>query len=172
MAERDDVKDTRTAEEIRRDIAAKRDTITSTVDTLGERIQEKLDWRGYIARYPYASIGTAAGVGFVAGYMMRRRKRNPFERVVDAITDSIEDAGDQVRSAIGSALTRAGGRGLVKGTLYGVAGRLAMNWLKRSASQAFQGDSYYTPAAHRAADSAWAAPEDNPQTSERSTAPV
>jgi hypothetical protein len=171
MAERDDVKDTRSAEQIRRDIAAKRETITSTVDTLGERIQEKLDWRGYIARYPYASMGAAAGIGFMAGYMMRR-KRSPFERVVDAITDSIEDAGDQVRSAIGSALTRAGGRGLVKGTVYGVAGRLAMNWLKRSASQAFHSDAYYTPtAAQGAAGSTWSA-QDASHPAESSTTPV
>ncbi len=42
----------RSAEEIRQDIAAKRESISETVDRLGERIQETLDWREYVVEYP------------------------------------------------------------------------------------------------------------------------
>lgn len=169
MAERDeDLNDSRSAEQIRQDIAAKRETISTTVDRLGERIQEKLDWRGYVARYPYATLGAAAGLGFAASFLVRR-KRNPVDRIVDAVTDSIEDAGDQLRSAVQGFVTRVGGRSVVKGTLYGLAGRLALSWLKNTALHAFQGDTngYHERSSQHPDDvtgAAWAS-KNNPQPS-------
>lgn len=42
----------RSAVAIRQDIAAKRESISETVDKLGDRIHETLDWREYVAEYP------------------------------------------------------------------------------------------------------------------------
>ncbi len=162
MAERDDLKSEaeRSSERIRQDIAAKRETISETVDRLGERIQEKLDWRGYVSEYPYLAIGAAAGVGFLVSTLIRRRS-SPLDRVTDAITDMVDEIGDHVgsavRGAVGGAITRAGGRGLVKATLYGVATKMAVDWLKSAASNALSGEDYETdaPAPHPAAG-AWA----------------
>jgi ElaB/YqjD/DUF883 family membrane-anchored ribosome-binding protein len=153
MAERNDLKDEaeRSSEKIRRDIAAKRETISETVDRLGERIHEKLDWRGYIAEYPYAAIGAAAGVGLLVGMMLRRRS-SPLDRVTDAITDMVDQVGDHVRGAVGGAITRVGSRSLVKGTLYGMATKMAVDWLKSAASNALSGTEYEsrTPPPHAA----------------------
>jgi len=45
---RADEAEERSAHENRQDIAAKRETISETVDKLGERIHQTLDWREYI----------------------------------------------------------------------------------------------------------------------------
>ncbi len=143
MAERNDVKQgsERSSDQIRQDIAAKRGDISDTVDRLGERIHEKLDWRGYVMRYPYWSLGAAAGVGFLTSRMMRR-KRSPIDRIGDVLVDTVEDIGGNVRNAIGGVITKVGGRSLVKGTLYGMATKLAIDWLKNTATNALRGDGY------------------------------
>ena len=53
----------RSAREIRQDIAAKRETISETVDKLGERIHQTLDWREYVGSTGRCA-GLSAGVGF------------------------------------------------------------------------------------------------------------
>ncbi len=164
MAERDDLKEDaeRSSDKIRRDIVAKRETISETVDRLGERIQEKLDWREYVAEYPYWAIGVAAGVGLVVSTVVRRRS-TPLDRISDALTDTIEELGGHVRHAVGGALMKAGGRGLVKGTLYGMATKMAVDWLKGAASNALSADNYDEPARPtRSATQAWAS---NPEPS-------
>ena len=55
----------RSAEEIRHDIADKRESLSKTVDRLDERIHQTLDWREYISDHPYAALGIAAGLGFL-----------------------------------------------------------------------------------------------------------
>ena len=55
----------RSAVAIRGDIAAKRESISETVDKLGERIQETFDWHEYVAEYPGVALGLAAGAGFL-----------------------------------------------------------------------------------------------------------
>src|SRR5215471_16321866 len=83
MAERDDLTSTpypysqgqgretisggvRSAEEIRQDIAARRESITDAVDRLSDRFQQTLDWKAYVSEHPLAALGVAAGVGFLA----------------------------------------------------------------------------------------------------------
>ncbi len=169
MAERDDLKlnAERSTDAIRRDIAAKRETISETVDRLGERIQEKLDWRGYVSEYPYWAIGAAAGLGFVASQLMRRRA-SPLDRISYAVKDTVEELGDQVRHALGGALVRASGRGLVKGTLYGMATKIAVDWLKGAASNALSSGNHDESARPTpSAANAWA---HNPEPS--STRPI
>ena len=56
--------DERSAREIRQDIAAKRETISETVDKLGERIHQTLDWREYVAEYPGGRAGAGGGSWF------------------------------------------------------------------------------------------------------------
>jgi len=90
----DDVSD-RSAVAIRQDIAAKRESISETVDKLGERIQETFDWHEYVAQYPAVALGLAAGTGFlVAGIF--KRKPSPQDRILDAMADLTEDITDRV----------------------------------------------------------------------------
>jgi hypothetical protein len=80
----------RSAEEIRQDIAAKRESITETVDRLNDKFQSTLDWRTYAADYPYIAIGAALGLGFLVSKVFAR-KPSPRDRIMEAIADSVED---------------------------------------------------------------------------------
>jgi hypothetical protein len=102
MAERIDIvgrtPDTgaRSSQEIREDIAAKREAITETVDRLGERIHQTLDWHSYVAEHPYVAIGAAAGIGVLVSGIFKRRP-SPRDRMIDALAETIEDITDRVR---------------------------------------------------------------------------
>jgi hypothetical protein len=126
----------RSSEKIRQDIAAKRETISETVDRLGERIQEKLDWRGYVSRYPYWALAAAAGAGFLASSIFRRRP-TPSDRIVDAFAETIEGVSGRLRSAVGD-IAHAGTRGVMKGALTAMVAKAAADWLKQAATQAIR----------------------------------
>ncbi len=89
----------RNAEEIRKDIAARRETITETVDRISDRFQETFDWRSYVAQYPLAALGVAAGVGFVLSGWFKPR-RTPAQRMKAALADSIEDITTRLRNQL------------------------------------------------------------------------
>jgi len=86
--------DERSAEEIRQDIAAKRESITETVDRLSDKFQSTLDWHTYVADHPFVAIGAAAGLGYLLSRIFAR-KPSPRERIMEAIADSLEDFKDQ-----------------------------------------------------------------------------
>jgi hypothetical protein len=103
MAERDNVsilvnkpnfETERSAEEIRQDIAAKRESITETVERLNDKFQSTLDWRTYAGDYPFVALGLALGLGYVASRIFTP-KPTPRQRIMEAIADSVEDFKDQ-----------------------------------------------------------------------------
>src|SRR5262245_19936041 len=63
----------RSAEEIRQDIVARRESITDAVDRLSDRFQQTFDWRAYVSDYPLAALGVAAGLGFLAARIIKPR---------------------------------------------------------------------------------------------------
>ncbi len=89
----------RSVDEIRQDIAARRETITETVDKLSEQVQRKLNWREYIADYPFAALGIAAGTGIILSGLLKSRS-TPAERIMSALSDSVEDISGRVRSQL------------------------------------------------------------------------
>ena len=131
----------RSAEAIRQDIAAKRDSISETVDKLGERIQETFDWREYVGNYPWVALGLAAGVGFmVAGFF--KRQPSPRERIMDAIADVSEDFTDRLRDAIGDAVPakKSGVGNTLKAALTATVTKAAMDFAKGKASELLTGN--------------------------------
>ena len=118
----------RSTEDIRRDIAKGEENISQTVDKIDERIQEKLDWRGYVKDSPYWALGAAAGLGYLASRMFITRT-TPMERIMDSVAD-------EVRDSLGGLLARAAGPGLIKVTLLGFATKAAVGWLKNAISTA------------------------------------
>lgn len=86
----------RSTEELRRDIAARRESITETVDKLSERVQRTLDWREYVSEHPVASLGIAVGVGFLVSGIFKPRP-TPGERIMDALSETVEDLGNRFR---------------------------------------------------------------------------
>jgi ElaB/YqjD/DUF883 family membrane-anchored ribosome-binding protein len=89
----------RSAEEIRHDIAAKRESLSKMVDRLDERIHQTLDWREYIGDHPYAALGIAAGLGFLIWGIFRPHPTSG-ERIMDALAESAEDLADRLRETV------------------------------------------------------------------------
>lgn len=125
--------DTRSAEAIRQDIAAKRETISETVDKLGDRIHESLDWREYIADYPMVAIGVAAGVGFLVSGIFKHRP-TPQERIMDAVAELTEDLTDRISSVAGDVVKKKLISGkTVKAALTATMTKAALDFAKQKA---------------------------------------
>ena len=125
----------RTAEDIRNDIAAKRESINHTVGQLGDKIRETLDWKEYVARYPYAAVGVAVGTGLVIGMLLNRRP-SPSERIMDALAEAAEEVGDDLRHSAHKLIMRAVAPSLFRGTIYGLAGKALIQYLQSRAAHA------------------------------------
>jgi ElaB/YqjD/DUF883 family membrane-anchored ribosome-binding protein len=98
-SEVDPAVDDRSVEEIRQDIAARRESIAGTVDKLSDRFHKQLDWREYVAKAPLVAVGVAAGVGFLLSGILKPRP-SPGERIMCALSDGIEDITDRFRSQL------------------------------------------------------------------------
>jgi ElaB/YqjD/DUF883 family membrane-anchored ribosome-binding protein len=118
----------RTAKEIREDIAATRESISETVDRLGERLQKSLDWKEYVAEHPYVALGASAGLGFLISGLFKRRP-GPRDRMVEALAETVEDFSDRVRDNLDQVLYR---RRSTARALAGSALAVAANYIGRS----------------------------------------
>jgi hypothetical protein len=118
----------RSAEDIRQDIAKDKENISLTVEQIGERINEKLDWRGYVKDSPYWALGAAAGLGYLGSRLFIRRT-TPVERIIGSIAE-------EVRGSVGGLLAGAAGSGLIKVTLMGIATKVAASWITHATSTA------------------------------------
>ena len=120
----------RSAEEIRKDIASRRESITETMDQLSNRFEQKLDWRTYVSDHPLAAMGVAAGIGFLASGLFRRR-RSSKQRVTNALADAIEDLTDRFRYQLdGLGLKRPGMKSTIKTAAAGAIARAATAYLR------------------------------------------
>jgi ElaB/YqjD/DUF883 family membrane-anchored ribosome-binding protein len=120
----------RSAEDIRRDIASTRDSITETVDQLSNRFGQKLDWRTYVSDHPLAALGVAAGIGFLASGLFKRRGSSK-HRVTDVLADAVEDLTDRFRYQLdGLGLKRPGLKGTIKTAAAGAIARAATAYLR------------------------------------------
>ena len=123
----------RSAEEIRHDIAAKRQSLSKTVDRLDERIHQTLDWREDISDHPYAALGIATGLGFLIWGIFRPRPTSR-ERIMEALAESAEGLSDRFLRETGSDLPVEKESGLgraVKATVTTAATKAALDLLSR-----------------------------------------
>ena len=81
-----DMNGQRSAEEIRQAIEAEKELIAETVDRLGVRVQESLDWQEYLRKYPLLGLGAAAGLGFLVSRLVFRRA-SPVDRLVEELRE-------------------------------------------------------------------------------------
>jgi ElaB/YqjD/DUF883 family membrane-anchored ribosome-binding protein len=121
----------RTAETIRRDIAAKRESISETVDRLGTRIQEKVDWRQWVSQYPYVAIGTAAGLGALLSAISKAR-RSPTQRIGDALGDIVKNTLEDIKQRVGDVAFQTMQPVIVKSSLGVAVGRTVIEFIKRA----------------------------------------
>jgi ElaB/YqjD/DUF883 family membrane-anchored ribosome-binding protein len=89
----------RSADDIRQDIAARRESISEAVDRLSDRFQRRLDWRAYVSDYPLAALGVAAGMGFLVARIFKPRP-SAGERIKDALAYGIEDFTGRIRNQL------------------------------------------------------------------------
>jgi len=131
----------RSTDAIRNDIAAKRESISETVDKLGDRIQETLDWREYIAEYPGVALGLAAGAGFLISGIFKRRP-TPRDRIMDAVAELTEDMTDRVGGVMAGVIQKnLVSRRTVKAAAVAMLGRALMDLAKKQISNAITTDS-------------------------------
>jgi ElaB/YqjD/DUF883 family membrane-anchored ribosome-binding protein len=122
----------RSADEIRQDIAARRESITETVDRLSDRFQRTLDWRAYVSDYPLMALGVAAGAGFLVSGIFKRRQ-TPAERIKDAFAYSFEDLADRFRHRLEDVGPRKSGFGFgrtVKAAATGAITKAVTDYLR------------------------------------------
>ena len=122
----------RSTEDIRKDIARGEDNISQTVDEIGERFKEKLDWREYVKDSPYLAIGVATGLGYLASGIYKKRA-TPMERIMHSVAG-------EVRDSLGGLLVGVAGPSLLKVTLLSIATKAAANWIKNTTSTAVEKD--------------------------------
>lgn len=136
----DPIEQERTVEEIRQDIAARRESITETVDRLSDRVQETFDWRTYVSDYPMVAIGVAAGLGFLASSFLKTRS-TPAERATEALADCFEDVTGRIRSQLDQVTPqRSGLSQTVKTAVSGLLFKTATDYVKGR----FVGDSQHS----------------------------
>lgn len=100
----------RSVDEIRRDIAARRESIGQTVDKLSDRVQRTFDWREYVSEYPLAALGITAGVGFLVAGIFKPRP-SPGQRILHALSETTEDLTSRFRDQLGELPGRRRGIG-------------------------------------------------------------
>ena len=138
MAERHDLRSVeqhwqRSAEEIRQDIAAKRESISQTVDQLGDRLHQKLDWRERVTQHPYVALGAAAAVGVLLSGTFKHRP-TPRERIMDAVAETIEDFTDDVRNSVTGLFLKTAGPSFLRSAIAGILTKAVVDVLKNKAT--------------------------------------
>lgn len=120
----------RSAEEIRRDIASRRESISETVDQLSNRFERTFDWRTYVSEHPLAALGVAAGIGFLAAGLFRHRDSSA-QRISDTLADAVEDLTGRFRHQLDFiGLSRPGLRTSIKAAAVGAAARAAAGYFR------------------------------------------
>jgi hypothetical protein len=131
----------RSAEEICQDIAARRESITETVDRLSDRFQQTFDWRAYISDYPLAALGVAAGLGFLAARIIKPRP-SAGKRIKDALAYGIEDLAGRFQHQLENVAPYRSGPGLgrtVKAALTGLVTKAATDYLQNRFADRYAG---------------------------------
>ena len=122
----------RSEEEIRQDIAARRESITDTVDRLSDRFQQTFDWKAYVTDYPLAALGVAAGLGFLAARIIKPRP-SAGKRIKDALAYGIEDLAGRFHHQLENVAPHRSSAGLgrtVKAALAGLVTKAATDYLQ------------------------------------------
>ncbi|MGH9752007.1 MAG: hypothetical protein ACREA2_04430 [Blastocatellia bacterium] len=124
--------DERSADRIRQDIAARRESITETVDRLSDRFQQTLDWKAYVSDYPLAALGVAAGLGFLATRIFKPRP-SAGKRIKDALAYGIEDLAGRFHHQLQNVAPYRSNSGLssaVKAAVTGLITKAATDYLQ------------------------------------------
>jgi len=125
----------RSPDQILRDIAVKREGISKTVERLGDRIDETLDWRTHIARHPYVALAAAAGFGL---WLSGRFKPGltPARRVLDAVGDTVEELTRGLRESTKEGTSNGDAATTLKALLGSTVAKAGIAFLAKKVSEA------------------------------------
>jgi hypothetical protein len=116
---------------LRRLIDQERAALDQTLDRLGDRFRETVDWRRQVSRHRGALAAAASGAALL-GIWRWRRRRSPAERAADAVVQSARDVTARacdMLGTLGSAVSvRRRAPRLLLGPLAAAAARAAMKW--------------------------------------------
>jgi ElaB/YqjD/DUF883 family membrane-anchored ribosome-binding protein len=139
--------DERSADEIRQDIAARRESITETVDRLSDRFQRTFDWRAYVSDYPLAAVGVAAGLGFLAARIFNRKPHpTAGSRIKDALAYGVEDLASRFHHQLEEVAPHRSGFGLsrtVKAAVTGLITKAATDYLQNRFVDRYAGPNHH-----------------------------
>jgi hypothetical protein len=127
----------RNSEDIRQDIAARRAVIATTVDQLGDRVNQTLDWRTHASNHPLAAVGVAAAAGFFLSRIFRPRL-SPSQRLFESLADGVEDTKKLMRLIVGQPVGHTVGavaRAAVTAAITKAAANYVSDQLARTDSQ-------------------------------------
>jgi ElaB/YqjD/DUF883 family membrane-anchored ribosome-binding protein len=132
-----DVEIERSVDDIRRDIVNRRESISDTVERLGDHIQQRLDWREYLADHPIIAIGAAAGAGLLLSGLLKRRQ-SPKERIFGALAEGFQDITGDITGQFRGPLGVLHGRRGIKQRVRGAAINLVAEGIANSLRNRFQ----------------------------------
>lgn len=126
---------------LRRLIEQEREALDHTLDRIGDRVRETLDWRRAASRHRGALLAAASGAALL-GLWRWRRRRSPADRAAAAIVDGAREVTSracEMLGTLGSAVSvkRRAPR-IVMGSLAAAAARAAVKWWDEDRSGARQ----------------------------------
>jgi ElaB/YqjD/DUF883 family membrane-anchored ribosome-binding protein len=133
--------DERSADEIRQDIVARRESITETVDRLSDRFQRTFDWKAYVSDHPLAALGVAAGLGFLATRIFKPRP-SAAKRIKNALAYGFEDLAGRFHQQLENVAPHRSDFGLsrtVKAAVTGLITKAATDYLQHTFVDRFVG---------------------------------
>jgi len=84
----------RSIDDIKQDIERTRQNISGTVDTLGAKLHDQLDWREYVRRRPFVAVGVGLGAGLIISRMVVRKPKR--SSIADLISDTVAKTARQI----------------------------------------------------------------------------
>ena len=116
---------------LRRMIEAERLALDRSLDRLGDRFRETIDWRRQASRHRGALVAAASGAALL-GLWRWRRRRSPAERAAAVVVEGARDVTAQACDALDSLRSLVSVRrrlpNLVVAPLAAAATRAAMRW--------------------------------------------
>lgn len=116
---------------VRRRIASERAALDQSLDRLGDRFREAVDWRTHVSRHRGALIAAASGAALLGAWRWTRRRSAP-ERAATILANGARDVATQAAESLdmlGSLISvRRRVPKVVLAPLAAYAARAAMNW--------------------------------------------
>jgi hypothetical protein len=127
---------------LRRLIDAERQALDHSLDRLGDRLRDTVDWRRHASRHRGALVAAASGAALL-GFWRWRRRRSPAERAAAAVVDGAREVTAQACDALATLTSLVSVRRraprMVLAPLAAVAARAAKRWWDEKSAGAADG---------------------------------